>query len=132
MHLELVYGRRPDGSSPISPAPYGLIGYGDSNFAGDPEDRKSVMGYCFFLNGAVVSWSSKKQGTVLTSTTEGEYIAIGHAAREGVWFKRFINELSLETTGLSLKGDNEASLSLTKNPESQHQTKYIDVQHHYV
>lgn len=84
MHLELVYGRRPDGSSPISPAPYGLIGYGDSNFAGNPEDRKSVMGYCFFLNGAVVSWSSKKQRTVSTSTTEAEYIAIGHAAREGV------------------------------------------------
>ena len=114
IHLELVYGQRPDGSSPILPAPYGLIGYGDSNFAGDPEDRKSVMGYCFFLNGAVVSWSSKKQRTVSTSTTEAEYIAIGHAAREGVWIKRFINELGLETTGLSLKGDNEASLILRR------------------
>ena len=132
MHLELVYGQRPDGSLPISPAPYGLIGYGNNNFAGDPEDRKSVMGYCFFLNGAVVSWSSKKQRTVLTSTTEAEYIAIGHAAREGVWIKRFINELSLETTELSLKSDNKASLNLTKNPESQHRTKHLNVQHHYV
>lgn len=132
IHLELVYGQRPDGSSSTLPAPYGLVGYGDSNFAGDPEDRKSVMGYCFFLNGAVVSWSSKKQKTVSTSTTEAEYIAIGHAAREGVWIKRFINELQLEITGLSLKGDSEASLNLTKNPESQHRTKHIDVQHHYV
>ena len=130
IHLELAYGQRPDGSSPIIPAPYGLIGYGDSNFAGDREDRKSVMGYCFFLNRAVVSWSSKKQKIVSTSTTEAEYIAISHAAREGVWIKRFINELRLETTGLSLKGDNEASLNLTKNPESQHRTKHIDVQHH--
>lgn len=90
------------------------------------------MGYCFFLNGAVVSWSSKKQKTVSTSTTEAEYIAIGHAAREGVWIKRFINELQLQVTGLSLKGDNEASLNLMKNPESRHRTKHIDVQHHYV
>lgn len=132
MHLELVYGQCLDGSSPTSPAPYRLVGYGDSNFAGESEDRQSVMGYCFFLNGAVVSWSSKKQRTVSTSTTEAEYIAIGHAAREGVWIKRFINELSLEITGFCLKGDNEASLSLTKNPESQHRTKHIDVQYHYI
>lgn len=132
MHLELVYGQYPDGSSPISSAPYGLIGYGDSNFAGDPEDRKSVIRYCFFLNGAVVSWSNKKQRTVLTSTTEAEYIAIGHAAREGVWIKRFINKLSLKITELSLKSDNEASFNLTKNPKSQHQTKHIGVQYHYV
>lgn len=77
IQLELVYGQRPDGCSPIDPAPYGLVRYGDSNFAGDSEDRKSIMGYCFFLNGAVVSWSSKKQKTVSTSTTEVEYIAIG-------------------------------------------------------
>ena len=60
IHLELAYGHRPDGSSQIILTPYGLIGYSDSNFVGDPEDRKSVMGYCFFLNGAVVSWSTKK------------------------------------------------------------------------
>lgn len=84
IHLKLVYRQRPDRSSLILPAPYGLIRYGNSNFAEDPEDRKSVMGYCFFLNGAVVSWSSKKQRIVLTSTTEVEYIAIGHAVREKV------------------------------------------------
>ena len=67
--------------------PYGLIGYADSNFAGDPEDQKSVMGNSFFLNGAVVSWSSKKQRTVSTSTTESEYIALGHAAKEAVWIR---------------------------------------------
>lgn len=90
------------------------------------------MRYCFFLNGAIVSWSSKKQRTVSISTTEAEYIVIGHAAREGVWIKIFINKLSLEMTRLILKGDNKASLNLTKNPESQHRTKHINMQHHYV
>ena len=132
MQLGLVYGQRPDGSSASDPLPYGLVGYGDSNFAGDPEDRKSVMVHCFFLNGAVVSWCSKKQKTVSTSTTEAEYIAIGHAAREGVWIKCFINEMALQTTGLIPNGDNEASISLTKNPESQNRTKHIDVQHYYI
>ncbi len=132
--MGLVFGRA-NGIGQLSqdPPPFGLKGYADSNFAGDPEDRKSVMGYCFFLNGVVVSWSSKKQRTVSTSTTEAEYIAFGHVAREAVWIKRFINELELDIVeGLTLFGDNEMSIALTKNAESQHRTKHIDVQHHYI
>ena len=91
------------------------------------------MGYCFFLNGAVVSWSSKKQRTVSTSTTEAEYIALGHAAREAVWIRTFINKMKLEAVkDITLYGDNKMSIALTKNAESQHRTKHIDVQHHYI
>ena len=60
------------------------LGYTDSNFAGDISERKFIMGYCFFLVRGVISWCSKKQHTVLTSTTEAEYITIGHAARQAV------------------------------------------------
>ena len=132
MHLQLVYGQCPDKSSPTLLVSYGLIGYRDSNFAGDPEDRKSVMKYCFFLNGVLISWSSEKQRTILTLTTKTEYIAIGHAVRQRVWIKRFINKLSLKITGLYVKSNNKTSLNLTKNLESQHRSKYINVQHHYI
>ena len=91
------------------------------------------MSYCFFLNGAIVSWSSKKQRTVSISTTEAEYIALGHAAREVIRIRKFINKIEIKVTGeLTLFGDNKMSIALTKNVESQHQTKYIDVQHHYI
>lgn len=96
-HLGLTYDRRTIGQvyeGLETPAPFGLIVYADSNIAGDPEDRKSAMGYCFFI-GALASWSSKKQRTVLISTTEAEYIALGHASREGVWIRRFLNEVAL-------------------------------------
>lgn len=128
MHLGITYG-----ADEVKPLPYGLTGYADSNYAGDPEDRKSVMGYCFFINGAV-SWCSKKQRTVATSTTEAEYIALGHAARESGWIKRFLNELRISDPikAYTLHGDNETSIILTKNAESQSRTKHIDVQHHYV
>ena len=117
MQIGLIYGR--ENSSPRDPPPFGLKSYADSNFAGNPEDRKSVMGYCFFLNGTVVSWSSKKQRIVSTSTTEAEYIALGHGAREAVWIRQFINEMELETIkGIILHGNNEMSIALTKNAES--------------
>ncbi len=85
--MGLIYGREIANRLPRELPPYSLVGYANSNFAGDPEDRKLVMGYSFFLNGAVVSWNSKKQRIVSTSTTEAEYIALGHAIREAVWIK---------------------------------------------
>lgn len=64
MHLGLTYGVHPhsekETKTSANPPPFGLIEYADSNYAGDPKDKKSVMGHCFFLHGAVVSWCSKK------------------------------------------------------------------------
>lgn len=60
MNLKLLCEWHPAGKSPVDPLPYGLIGYINSNFAGDPKHWKLVIGYCFFIHGAVILWSSKK------------------------------------------------------------------------
>lgn len=124
MHLGITYG-----VCEVKSLPYGPTRYANSNYAGDPKDCKSVMGYCFFINGAVVSWCSKKQRTVSTSTTKAEYIALGHAARENVWIRKFLNKLKMSDliNPCTLYGDNKTSIILTKNAESQSRTKYIDV-----
>lgn len=51
----------------------GLHGFCDADWAGDAADRRSVTGYTFMLQGAAISWNSKKQPTVALSTTEAEY-----------------------------------------------------------
>ncbi len=61
MEMGLIFGRESNNRLPRDPPPYDLIGFANSNFAGDSEDQKSVMGYCFFLNRAVVSWCSKNR-----------------------------------------------------------------------
>lgn len=64
---------------------------------------------------------------------EAKYIALRHVVRRVVWIKRFINELELEVTEtITLYDDNKMSITLTKNAESQHYTKQINVQHHYI
>ncbi|KAL8124254.1 hypothetical protein AgCh_012047 [Apium graveolens] len=52
-----------------------LIGYSDADFAGCKIDRKSTSGSCQFFGGRLVSWFSKKQKSISTSTAEAEYIA---------------------------------------------------------
>ncbi|KAL8148289.1 hypothetical protein AgCh_005603 [Apium graveolens] len=66
--LELWYPRESD---------FKLIGYSDADFAGCKIDRKSTSGSCQFLGGRLVSWFSKKQKSISTSTAEAEYIAAG-------------------------------------------------------
>ena len=47
----------------------------DSDWAADKNDRKSISGSCTFINGALFDWTTKKQTTVSTSSTEAEYIS---------------------------------------------------------
>ena len=65
------------------------VGYSDADWAGDPDDRKSISGYMFQLSGAAaVSWSSKKQACVALSIAEAEYMALASAAQEAIWLHR--------------------------------------------
>ena len=58
-------------------ADFELCGYSDADFARCKIDRKSTSGSCQFLGGRIVSWFSKKQKSISTSTAEVEYIAAG-------------------------------------------------------
>jgi hypothetical protein len=48
----------------------GLVGYCDSNLAGDIDTRKSIMDILFFLDNCLVSWQSLKQRVVALSSCE--------------------------------------------------------------
>ena len=75
---------------------FGVIEYVDSSYTGDLNDRKSITGYCFFLGRDIVTWYSKRQCIVSTSTSEAEYVAMSHGAKEGIWIRRLLNELLSE------------------------------------
>ena len=54
-------------------------GYVNSNFAGNLDKRKSMIGYEFTLASEAVSWLSKLQIVVALSTIEAEYMAATQA-----------------------------------------------------
>ena len=62
-----------------------LVGYSDSDFGGDEQERKSTSGQVFFLGDMLISWASQKQKTVALSSCEAEYVAATAAACQGMW-----------------------------------------------
>ncbi|KAL0386240.1 UNVERIFIED_CONTAM: Retrovirus-related Pol polyprotein from transposon TNT 1-94 [Sesamum radiatum] len=72
-----------------------LEGYSDASFQSDDDDAKFQSGFVFKLNGGVVAWKSSKKDTTTDSTTEAEYIAASEAAKDAVWMKNYIQDLSV-------------------------------------
>lgn len=59
-----------------------LVGYTNSDFQTDVDDRKSTSGMVFTLGGWAMIWRSVKQSPISDSTMEAEYIAASEAAKE--------------------------------------------------
>ena len=76
VNLGLVFGN--SGSS------Y-LVSYSNSDYAINRLDRKSILGYVYMFAGGPISWISRKQKSVATSTTEAEYMALSSCAKKGLW-----------------------------------------------
>ena len=62
-----------------------LIGYTDVDWANNCLNHHLISGYTFLYSGGTVSWASKQQSTVATSSTHAEYIAAAEASKELVW-----------------------------------------------
>jgi hypothetical protein len=48
----------------------------------------------FNIGSGAISWSSKRQPTVALSTCEAEYMAQTVAAKEAIWLRQLLQELS--------------------------------------
>jgi hypothetical protein len=93
-----------------------LFGYTDSNWCGDVEDRKSIVGYVFYYGGAPISCCSKKEPVVALSSCEAEYIAASLSTCHAVWLKNLIEEINQEKIeSVVLKIDNVLAINLENN-----------------
>ena len=72
-----------------------LVGYTDSDLAGDVDDRKSTGSYVFMLGGGAVSWKSAKQTIIATSTMEAEFVACFEGMKQAVWLRNFLADLKI-------------------------------------
>ena len=75
-----------------------LAGYVDASHA-DCEQGKSTEGFIFLYGSTPISWSSKRQKQVASSSTEAEFIAVHDAAKEAIWLAKLLNAMDLRQSG---------------------------------
>jgi hypothetical protein len=108
-------------------------GLSDADWASDERDRKSVSGYCFYFFHSLVSWSSRKQRTVSTSSTESEYYALTNTFKEAIWIRLFLSLVKLPSpTPFPIYCDNQSACSIANTDSISSRTKHIDVRHHFI
>ena len=110
-----------------------LVGYSDADWAGCPDTRRSVTGWCMFLGSALISWKSKKQAWVSKSSTESEYRAMSLACSKIIWLRGLLAELDFpQTEATPLYADNTSAIQIAANPVFHERTKHIEVDCHSI
>ena len=131
--LRYVQGTQSDGIFYSSSHDNNLVGYTDSDWAGDTIQRRSTSGYAFYLGSGVFSWSSKKQQVVALSTAEAEYMAATSSATQALWLRKMLGFLQHKQDGpTKIFCDSMSAIDLTKNLVFHGRSKYIDIKYHFI
>ncbi|XP_057517892.1 uncharacterized mitochondrial protein AtMg00810-like [Amaranthus tricolor] len=69
-----------------------LLAYIDSDWAEDRVDRKSTSAYFTLVGGNLVTWKSKKQKVVASSSAEVEFKGIAKKITEITWLKKLLRK----------------------------------------
>lgn len=110
-----------------------LIGYSDSDLAGNVEDRKSTGAMVFYLNKSLITWTSQKQKCVALSSCEAEFMAATAAACQAVWLRKLLAQITEYDIGpVTLFIDNKSAIDLAKNPVFHGRSKHIDIRYHFI
>lgn len=110
-----------------------LSAFSDADWAGCPNTRRSITGWCMFLGNSLISWKSKKQDRVSKSSTESEYRAMSAACSEITWLRGLLTELGFpQSDSTPLHADNTSAIQIATNPVYHERTKHIEVDCHYI
>lgn len=117
----ITYTRSPEEAMCVE-----LEGYCDSDWAIDPETRKSTTRFMFTLAGDAISWMSRRETIVALSTAEAKYVAACEAAREAVAESIILQDIvMIKDVDLQLGIDNQAALVMTTNPSYNRRTRHF-------
>eukprot|EP00253_Pinus_taeda_P024992 PITA_24992 len=73
-----------------------LVGFTDSDWAGDPDDRKSATSYVFTLSSGPITWACKKHAAISLLSAEAEYHGAVEASKEALWLRQILSEFGFQ------------------------------------
>ncbi|GKC40505.1 ribonuclease H-like domain-containing protein, partial [Tanacetum coccineum] len=112
---------------------YLVTAFFNSDWAKCLVTRRSVLGFCVYINGNIVSWKSKRQATLSKSFTEAEYRCMASITCEIMWIIKILSDFGMDNLiPANLYYDNKFSIQIAANPVMHEKTKHFDIDVHLV
>eukprot|EP00253_Pinus_taeda_P024351 PITA_24351 len=90
-----------------------LVGFTDSDWAGDPDDQKSTTGYVLTLGSGPITRACKKQSAISLSSTEAEYRVAVEASQEAPRLRHILSKFGFQQQHpTTLWCDNQSAIQL--------------------
>lgn len=110
-----------------------IVGFTDSDWAGDVDNRKSTFGFVFCLGFGPITWSCKKQHAHTLSSTEVEYRVVVHASQDILWLRQLMTEFGFPPDCPTvLWCDNQSAIHISCNLVEHQCTKHIELHIHFI
>ncbi len=86
------------------------------------------------LNGAAISWRSKRQPTVALSSAEAEFISASSMVQEVIFHRKFLTDLGFpQTASTPVFADNETCIAWSEGSVGcSDLAKHVDLSMHFV
>lgn len=105
--------------------------YVDADHAGNKVTRRSQTGILIFLNMAPISWFSKKQSTVESSTFGSEMVALKIATEKIIGLRYKLRMMGVPIEGpTNVFCDNDSVAKSATNPEATLSKKNVSIAYH--
>ena len=114
-----------------SDSPEKTVVFSDADHGSDPEDRKSTSGTLIMRNGGPIVWHTTKQSNIAVSSCESELYSASESLKAALWFKKLLGELGIHEKP-NIQIDNQACLTLIKNPTFYRRTKHIELKFFFI
>jgi hypothetical protein len=90
---------------------FDLVGYFDSDWSGDLDDRKSTSGFVFFMGNTIFTLFLKKQTIMTLSTYEAEYVAASSYVCHSLSLRKLFKEISFaQEKATKIHVDNKSAI----------------------
>ncbi|GKF26340.1 hypothetical protein Tco_0082234, partial [Tanacetum coccineum] len=103
-----------------------------ADHAGCQDTRRSTSGSIQLLGDRLVSWSSKRQKSVVIYSTEAEYIAFSGCCAQVLWMRSQLTDYSVGFNKIPMYCDNKSAIALCCNNVQHSRSKHIDIRFHFI
>lgn len=110
-----------------------LLGYCDISHNVDTDSGRSTTGHVLYFGNPHITLCSQKQGTVVLSSCEVEFMATTAAACQAIWLRGLLGELTwMKEQKVLIRIDNKSTIALSKNSIFHCNNKHIHTRCHFI